>query len=73
MIQYSLKKNFKKGVKTVKINKATTKKQLVKKLKAKKTYYFRIAAVSKVKNPTTGKMETYQGKWSKAKKIKARK
>ena len=73
VIQYSLKKNFKKGVKTVKINKATTKKQLVKKLKAKKTYYFRIAAVSKVKNPTTGKMETYQGKWSKAKKIKAKK
>ena len=57
----------------MKINKATAKKKLVKKLKAKKTYYFRIAAVSKVKNPTTGKVETYQGKWSKAKKIKAKK
>ncbi|MBQ9059701.1 MAG: fibronectin type III domain-containing protein [Firmicutes bacterium] len=73
VIQYSMKKNFKKGVKTVKINKAATKKKLVKKLKAKKAYYFRIATVTKVNNPMTGKTETIQGKWSKAKKIKAKK
>ena len=73
VIQYSLKKNFKKSTKKVTVKTAKTKKQTVKKLKAKKKYYFRIATITKVQNPMTGKTETIQGKWSKAKKIKAKK
>lgn len=73
VIQYSLKKNFKKSTKKVTVKTAKTKKQTVKKLKAKKKYYFRIATITKVQNPMTGKIETIQGKWSKAKKIKAKK
>ena len=72
VVQYSMKKNFKKGVKKVKVKKAKTKKLVVKKLKAGKTYYFRIATYKQVKNPTTGKVVTTQGKWSKAKKVKVK-
>ena len=44
----------------------------IRKLKAKKYYYFKIAPYTKVKNPTTGKTRMILGKWSKAKRIKAR-
>ena len=72
VVQYSMKKNFKKGTKKVNVKKAKTKKLVVKKLKAGKTYYFRIATYKQVKNPTTGKVVTTQGKWSKAKKVKVK-
>ena len=69
VIQYSMKKNFKKA-KVKKIKKAKTKKTTIKKLKSKKKYYFRIAPYTKVKDPITGEVSTVQGKWSKAKKVK---
>ena len=72
VVQYSSKKNFKKDAKKVRVKKAKTKKLVVKKLKAGKTYYFRIATYKQVKNPTTGKIVTTQGKWSKAKKVKVK-
>ena len=72
-VQYSLKKTYKKA-KTVNIKKAKIKKATLKKLKARKKYYIRVCAVTKVKNPFTGKTETIQGKWVKVKKpIKAKK
>lgn len=72
-LQYSLKKTYKKA-KTVNIKKAKIKKATLKKLKARKKYYIRVCAVTKVKNPFTGKTETIQGKWVKVKKpIKAKK
>ena len=71
-IKYCRKKNFKKGVKTVTVSKVKTKTKTIRKLKAKKYYYFKIAPYTKVKNPTTGKTRMILGKWSKAKRIKAR-
>ena len=56
------------------VDAAKTKKATLKKLKARKKYYIRVCAVTKVKNPFTGKTETIQGKWVKVKKpIKAKK
>ena len=65
-IQYSLKKNFKSGNKTVTVKgyKAGSKK--VAKLKAKKTYYVRIRTYTKV-----GKKTLYST-WSKAKAVKTK-
>ena len=58
-VQYSQKKNFA-GAKTAKVSGGKKVKAIVKKLKSKKTYYFRVRAVS---GKTTGK-------WSAVKKVK---
>jgi len=71
-IQYSLKKNFK-GAKTVKINKASTKSAVLKKLKAGKKYYVRMRTVTNIKNPLTKKSEAVYGAWTKTKSFKAKK
>ena len=64
-IQYGLKKNFK-GAKTIIITKAKTTSQVIKKLKAKKTYYVRIRAYKTMKG------KKYYSAWSAAKKIKVK-
>lgn len=62
-----------------KFTKKTTKKlttennKAVRKLKAGKTYYFRIRSYTSVYNPVTGKEENVAGKWSNVKKIKTAK
>ena len=65
-LQYSLKKNFKSGNKTVNIKKNSTVKTTVKKLKSKKTYYARIRTYKTV----SGKK--YYSSWSKAKAVKVK-
>ena len=68
VIQYSMKKNFKKAkVKTIK--KADAKKVKIKKLKSKK-YFFRIATYTNVTDPVSGNDVVVKGKWSKPKKVK---
>lgn len=64
MIQYSTDKNFKENVKTVKISKNKTTSTTLKKLKAKKTYYVRVALYKKVDG------KTYTGAYSKSIKVK---
>ena len=66
VIQYSTDKNFKKNVKKVTIGKNKTVSTTIKKLKAKKTYYVRVASYKKV----SGK--TYTGTYSNVKKIKVK-
>lgn len=64
LVQYSLKRNFKSDKsKYVKSNKVT-----IKKLKAKKTYYFRVKAYK-----LQGKQKVFSSKWSGAKKVKIKK
>ena len=58
-----MKKNFKSGVKTVNIKKNKTVSATIKKLKKKKTYYFRVRGVN-------GKNV---GKWSAVKRVKVNK
>ena len=58
-VQYSQKKNFA-GAKTMKVSGGKKVKAIVKKLKSKKTYYFRVRAIA---GKTTGK-------WSAVKKVK---
>ncbi len=71
-IQYSLKKNMKKA-KTITIKKASIKKATLKKLKKGKKYYVRIRTYTAIKNPATGKVTIKYGKWTSAKKFKAKK
>ena len=71
-IRYSTDKKFKKAVKKVNIGRASVTSKTIRKLKKGKTYYVQIRAVHKVKN-TAGKKKTIYGKWSAAKKFKARK
>lgn len=66
-IQYSMKKNFKSGVKTVNIKKNKTVSATIKKLKKKKTYYVRIRCMKK------SGMKTIYSKWSSVKKVKIKK
>lgn len=61
-IQYALKKNFKKA-KTLKAGKSKTK-VVVKKLKSRKKYFFRIRTYKTVEG------KTYYSSWSKAKAVK---
>ena len=63
-IQYSTDKTFTKGSKTVKVKGYKKTSKVIKKLKSKKTYYFRIQTYIK----SGGK--TYYSPWSKAKKAK---
>ncbi len=62
-IQYSTKKSFK-GKKSVNI---TARTKTIKKLKSKKTYYFRVRAYK-----LNGKKKVYSKKWSKVKKVKVK-
>lgn len=62
-IQYSTKKSFK-GKKSVHI---TARTKTIKKLKSKKTYYFRVRAYK-----LDGKKKVYSKKWSKVKKVKVK-
>ena len=66
-IQYSTDKNFKKGVKTVKIKGYKSKSKTVKSLKAKKKYYVRIRGYKKI-NKTTK-----YSSWSKSKAVTTKK
>ena len=66
------KKNMKKA-KKITIKKAKTKKATLKKLKARKYYYVRIRTITKLVNPETGKTVTVYGKWTKVKRLKAKK
>ena len=65
-IRYSMKKNFKSGVKTVNVTKPATTKKVIKKLKTGKKYYFQIRTCKKV-----GTQYFYSG-WSKAKAVKVK-
>ena len=71
---YSTSKKFtKKTTKKVTIKSYKTVKKTVKKLKKGKKYYFKIRGFNKVYNPATGKDQKIYGKWSKVKKITAKK
>ncbi len=65
-IQYSTNSNFKKGNKTVTVNKAKTTSKAIKKLKSKKTYYVRIRTYKTVAN-----QKVYSA-WSSAKSVKTK-
>ena len=64
-----------KGVKAkyVNINSYKTVKTTVKKLKDGKVYSFKVRPYTKVNDPSTGKAKNVYGKWSKAKKVRAKK
>jgi hypothetical protein len=59
--------------KKVYIKSYKTVKKTIKKLKAGKVYSFKIRPYKKVEHLLTGKMKKVYGKWSKVKKIKAKK
>ena len=65
-IQYSLKKNFKSGKKTVTIKGYKNNTRIIKKLKVKKRYYVRIRTYKKV-----GKVTYYSG-WSKTQSVRTK-
>ena len=67
-----MNKKFKKAKKKT-VKGASKKKAALTKLKAGKTYYVRIRTYKALKNPATGKTTKIYGKWSTAKKIKAKK
>ena len=66
-VQYSLKKNFRSGVKTKNVNGAKKTSVKIGKLKGKKTYYVRVRTFMKV----SGK--TYYSPWSSTKKVRTKK
>lgn len=66
-VQYSMKKNFKSGIKNITIRKNKTTSTVLKKLKKKKTYYVRIRTYKKIGN------KTYYSKWSNVKSVKIKK
>lgn len=70
-IQCSLKKNFKKGVKTYTVKGAAKSSKTIKKLKAKKKYFVRVRSFTKTKE--NGKTKKNFSKWSKVKKVKVKK
>ena len=65
-IVYATSKNFKSGKKTVKITKASTAKNVISKLKSKKTYYVKVRSFKKV----SGK--TYYGAYTSVKSVKVK-
>ena len=66
-IQYSTDSKFKSGNKTVTVNKNSTTKKTISKLKAKKKYYVRIRTYK-----TVGKQKYYSD-WSKSVKVTTKK
>lgn len=71
-IRYSTDKKLKKSVKKINVA-AGAKTAVLKKLKAKKTYYVQIRPVTLVTNNATGDYVIIAGKWSKTKKVKTKK
>lgn len=71
-IRYSTDKKFKKKVKTKKVADPSKKTITIKKLKARKTYYFQIRTC-KILKKTDGSMRTEYGSWSKTVKKKIKK
>lgn len=69
-IQCSLKKNFKKGVKTYTIKGKKKTSKTIKKLKAQKKYFVRVRSFTKTK--VNGKTKKIYSKWSKVKKVKVK-
>lgn len=69
-VQYSQKKNFKSGAKTVTIGKTKTTAKKVTGLKKKKTYYVRVRTYKTVK--ISGKKANVVSAWSSAKKVKTK-
>lgn len=65
-IQYSTKKNFKTGAKTVKVASAQAGSKTIKKLSSKKKYYVRIRVCNEING------ETYYSDWSAAKNVKTK-
>ncbi len=73
-LAYSTGRKFtKKTTKMVTIKSSKTVKKTVSKLKAGRKYYFRLRPYTLLNNPATGKNVKICGKWSKVKKVKARK
>ena len=71
---YSTSRKFKKkATKKVNIKSCKTVKKTVKKLKKGRTYYFRICTYTEVEDISTEQPRTVYGKWSKVKKIRAKK
>ena len=66
-IVYATSKNFKEGKKTVTVKSAKTAKKVIKKLKAKKTYYVKVRAYKTVKKAK------YYSAYTSAKKVKIKK
>ena len=70
-IQCSLKRNFKKGVKTYTVKGASKSFKTIKKLKVKKKYFVRVRSFTKTN--VNGKKKKIFSKWSKVKKVKVKK
>ena len=70
-IQCSLKRNFKKGVKTYTVKGASKSSKTIKKLKVKKKYFVRVRSFTKTN--VNGKKKKIFSKWSKVKKVKVKK
>jgi len=68
-IRYSTSKNFKKGVKKIKVKKARTVRKTLSKLTVGKVYYVQVRSFTKIRNQVTGKTRTVYGKWSNKKKF----
>lgn len=66
-IQYALKKNFKKGKKTVMVKGGSVSSKTIGKLKKKKAYYVRVRTVKTVAG------QTFYSAWSNVKKVKIKK
>ena len=70
-IRYSTDKKIAKNVKKLRINKASKTRATIRKLKAGKTYYVQVRAIKKMKK--NGKTYRVYGRWSSAKRVKAKK
>ena len=72
-VRYSRSKKFKKKTTKLVTLKEGQKTVKIKKLKAKKKYFFQVRPTTAVTNKATGEATQIAGQWSKTKKIKARK
>ena len=69
-IRVATDKNFKKGLKKIKVVDPQATKKVVTKLKSGKRYYVKVRAYKKVWNSKTGKNENFYANWSSAKRTK---
>ena len=72
-VRYSRSKKFKKKTTKLVTLKEGQKTVKIKKLKAKKKYFFQVRPTTAVTNKATGEATQIAGQWSKTKKVKARK
>ena len=72
-VRYSRGKKFKNKTTKLVALKEGQKTVKIKKLKAKKKYFFQVRPTTAVTNKATGEATQIAGQWSKTKKIKARK